>query len=408
MKILVLNSGSSSVKYQLLTFEQDQEQIIAKGLIQRIGSEKSSLTHQATGKPDKKVQKHILDHTEAIYVMLDVLKDPQDGVIKDASEIVAVGHRVVHGGEAFSESVPISKEVLDTIYDNVALAPLHNPPNIKGIEACMKVIPDSLQVAVFDTAFHQTLRPEAYLYALPYSLYERHGIRRYGFHGTSHRFVAAQAQQILKPIPVKKQRIVTCHLGNGASITAVKGGQSVDTSMGLTPLEGLLMGTRSGDVDPAAIIYIMDRQGLTLSEVDTMMNKRSGLYGVSGVSNDMREVLEQASKGNSRCQLAAQIFCYRIKKYMMAYAGAMGGLDAVVFTGGIGENSSEIRKMSVSGLEYAGIVLDEKKNETTRGKGAVHQKDSKVQILVIPTNEELVIARDARDVYLKIKKKRAA
>lgn len=408
MKILVLNSGSSSVKYQLLDLEDGREQLIAKGLVQRIGSEKSSLSHKAAGKPDKKIEKHILDHTEAIYVLLDVLKDPQDGVIQDASEILAVGHRVVHGGEAFSESVPVTDEVLKTIYDNVSLAPLHNPPNIRGIEACMKAMPDSLQVAVFDTAFHQTLKAEAFLYALPYNLYEKYGIRRYGFHGTSHRFVAGRAKEILSDIPPERQRIVTCHLGNGASITAVRGGKSVDTSMGLTPLEGLLMGTRCGDVDPCAIVYIMDRQNLTLSEVDTLMNKRSGLYGVSGASNDMREVESLAAEGKYRSDLALRIFCYRIKKYIMAYAGAMGGVDAVVFTGGIGENSPEVRRRSVEGLEFAGIALDRAINESTRGEGAIHRPDSPVRILVIPTNEELVIARDAREVYLKEKNKQAA
>jgi len=406
MKILVLNSGSSSVKYQLL--EMDEERLIAKGLVQRIGSEKSSLTHQAAGKPDKKVQRHILDHTDAIHTLMDVLQDPKDGVIEDVREIVAVGHRVVHGGEAFSESVPITGEVLDTIYDNVALAPLHNPPNIKGIEACMKVLADSLQVAVFDTAFHQSIPREAFLYALPYSLYKKHGIRRYGFHGTSHRYVAQLAKEQLNSTPEKEQKIVTCHLGNGASVAAVKGGHSVDTSMGLTPLEGLLMGTRSGDVDPAAILYIMEQQGLTLNEIDTLMNKRSGLYGISGESNDMREVLKRAEKGLYRSMLAVKIFSYRIKKYIMSYAGALGGLDAVVFTGGIGENSPEVRKAAVSGLECAGIVLDKKKNEETHGAGAVHAPDSKVQILVIPTNEELVIARDAKEVYLKHQKKQAA
>jgi len=406
MKILVLNSGSSSVKYQLL--EMEPEQLIAKGLVQRIGSEKSSLTHQVVGKPDKSIQKHILDHTQAIHTMMDVLTDPQEGVVKDAREIVAVGHRVVHGGESFSQSVPISQEVLDTIYDNISLAPLHNPPNIKGIEASMHELPDSLQVAVFDTAFHQTIPREAFLYALPYNLYKKHGIRRYGFHGTSHRYVAHQAQRWLEGIPLEQQKVVTCHLGNGASIAAVKGGHSVDTSMGLTPLEGLLMGTRCGDVDPAAVLYIMEQQGLTLSEIDTLMNKRSGLYGVSGESNDMREVLKRAEKGLYRSMLAAKIFCYRIKKYLMAYAGAMGGLDAIVFTGGIGENSARVRKMSVSDLEQVGIILDRKKNEELRGEGAVQTEDSKVRILVIPTNEELVIARDAKEVYLEEQNKRAA
>jgi acetate kinase len=406
MLILVLNSGSSSVKYQLLNMEK--EKLIAKGLVQRIGSEKSSLTQKSEGKPDQNIQRHILDHTEAIHTMLEVLKDPKEGVIEDVSEIVAVGHRVVHGGESFSGSVPITQEVLDTIYANVSLAPLHNPPNIKGIEACMKVMPDSLQVAVFDTAFHQTIKPEAFLYALPFSLYKKYGIRRYGFHGTSHRYVADKAREMLSDIPAKKQKMVTCHLGNGASIAAVSGGQSIDTSMGLTPLEGLLMGTRSGDVDPAAILYVMQQQGLTLREVDTLMNKRSGLYGVSGFGNDMREVEEHAEKGEYRCELAVKIFAYRIKKYIMAYAGAMGGLDAIVFTGGIGENSTLVRKLSVSDMEFAGIVLDEKKNDKTHGLGEIQAKDSRVKILVIPTNEELVIARDAHEVYQKHQSKKAA
>jgi len=272
----------------------------------------------------------------------------------------------------------------------------------------MKVMPDSLQVAVFDTAFHQSIRPEAYLYALPYELYKKYGIRRYGFHGTSHRFVADRAKEYLKHIPPTEQKIVTCHMGNGSSITAVKGGLSVDTSMGLTPLEGLIMGTRCGDVDPAAILYIMDSQGLTLTEIDTLMNKRSGLYGISGVTNDMRELKERAGKGNTRCQLAIKMFAYRVKKYIMAYGGAMGGLDAIVFTGGIGENDCSIREMICSDLEFAGILMDKEKNQATQGEGAVHQKSSKVGILVIATNEELVIARDAREVYLEQMKQKAA
>jgi acetate kinase len=402
MPILVLNSGSSSLKYQLLDMEQ--EQLIAKGLVQRIGSEKSSLTHKVSGKEDKVIEKHILDHAQAIYTLIEVLTDPEDGLVKDAREIVSVGHRVVHGGESFSESVPVTSEVLDTIYDMVSLAPLHNPPNIKGIEACMEVMPESLQVAVFDTAFHQSIEPHAFLYALPYDLYKKHGIRRYGFHGTSHRYVARQAAEILKEsVPPENQKIVTCHLGNGASIAAVRGGKSVDTSMGLTPLEGLLMGTRCGDVDPGAILYIMKREKLSLSDVDTLMNKHSGLYGISGLSNDMREVEDQAEKGDYRCKLALDIFSYRIKKYIMSYAGAMGGLDAVVFTGGVGENSPEIREMSIQGLEFAGISLDAEKNRNTRGNGAIHAGNSKVQLLVIATNEELVIARDAKEVYLKEK-----
>lgn len=405
--ILVLNSGSSSLKYQLL--EMRQEKLIAKGLVQRIGSEKSSLTHKVPGKEDKVVKKHILDHAGAIRTLIDVLTDPQEGAVKDAEDIVAVGHRVVHGGEAFSESVPVSQTVLDTIYANVSLAPLHNPPNIKGIEACMNVMPNSLQVAVFDTAFHQSIEPRAFLYALPYDLYKRYGIRRYGFHGTSHRFVSQKASsEYLKEIPLEEQKIVTCHLGNGASIAAVKGGRSVDTSMGLTPLEGLIMGTRCGDVDPAAILYIMDKQGLTLTDIDALMNKRSGLYGISGVSNDMREVQEKREKGVARCALAVEIFCYRIKKYVMSYAGAMGGLDAVVFTGGIGENATVIRRESLKDLDFAGITIDEDINAKTTGEGAIHSQDSTVKVLVIPTNEELVIARDAKEVYVKERGEKAA
>ncbi len=395
MKVLVINCGSSSIKYQL--FEMPEEKVLAKGLLEKIGEETSPLTHQAKGESFK-TKEAIPDHKKGLRFILDVLLDKENGVIGDIKEISAVGHRVVHGGEKFTGSVLITKEVRDTIEEYADLAPLHNPPNLVGIDASMELFPGVPQVACFDTAFHQTIPEEAYIYAVPYELYEKYKIRRYGFHGTSHRYVARRAAGLLGKDKYDVN-LITCHLGNGCSITAVKGGKSIDTSMGLTPLEGVAMGTRSGDIDPAITFHLMERLGMKPEEIDTLLNKKSGLLGVSGVSNDMRDVHEAAVSGNKRAALAIDIFSYRIKKYIGAYMAVLGKVDAVVFTGGIGENATFIREKVCTGLEELGISLDIKKNQDARGKEAfINTENSKVKILVIPTNEEGRIAHDTYEM----------
>lgn len=386
MKVLVLNCGSSSVKFQLLDMET--ETAIAKGIVEKIGTSSAILRYTPhTGRGTKEVLE-VLDHETAIELTIKTLTHSRHGVIKSADEIGAVGHRVVHGGERFADSVLITDEVLESIRACNQFAPLHNPHNLKGIEACAALLPGKDQVAVFDTAFHQNIPRHAYTYALPMALYRKLGIRRYGFHGTSHMHVAQKAAELLGK-PLADCRLITCHLGNGASITAVKGGVSVDTSMGFTPLEGLVMGTRCGDIDPALVPYLMQREGLSTQEVDTLMNKYSGLLGVSETTNDMREIIAGAHDGNAQHQLAIDIFCYRVRKYIGAYTAVLGGLDAVVFTGGIGENAVAVRAKACEGLEVLGITLDEAKNaanETTISTGPV-------KVLVIPTNEELAIGR---------------
>ncbi|MGD9897492.1 MAG: acetate/propionate family kinase [Calditrichaceae bacterium] len=391
MIVLVINAGSSSVKYQVVNPESSV--VLAKGIVERIGMSGAILTHKPFDREEIRLSGEILDHKMAIEYVISILMSKNHGVIKDKKEIEAVGHRVVHGGESFSGSVLITEDVIKEIRRCIDYAPLHNPPNLKGIAAAMQILPDTLQVGVFDTAFHQTMPVHAYLYGLPYVLYKRHGIRRYGFHGTSHRYVSERAIEILKK-PGDQLKIITCHLGNGASAAAVKNGQSVDTSMGFTPLEGLLMGTRSGDLDPAIILQIMGKEELTMNDATTMLNKHSGLQGVSGISSDMREI-ENEYKESGRARLAHDIFTYRLKKYIGAYAAAMGGLDAIVFTGGIGENSSLVRKNSLEGLEFLGVKLDNLKNEAkSKEERTISSDDSKVTCLVIPTNEELVIAID--------------
>lgn len=395
MLVLVVNAGSSSLKYQLISMRN--EDVVAKGIAERIGARNSSLTHQSTDKPEVKARVAIPDHQVAMELVFQALTDPKTGSISNVSDLFGIGHRVVHGGESFSDSVRIDQEVLDTILKLSELAPLHNPPNLMGIEAAIGLAPEATQVAVFDTAFHQTIMPHAYVYALPYELYVNHGIRRYGFHGTSHKYVASRAQRILEAvgIPLERQRIITCHLGNGVSFTAVKGGMSVDTSMGLTPVEGLVMGTRCGDIDAAIIPFLEKELHHTADDIENLINKKSGLLGISGISNDMRDVVSSASDGHQRARLALDIFCYRARKYIGAYAAAMGGLDAVVFTAGIGENSPEVRAAICSGLEFLGIKVDPKKNATVRGECDINGDDNGVQVLVIPTNEELAIAREA-------------
>ncbi len=396
MNILVINAGSSSVKYQLI--DTVNEIALAKGNISRIGMSASVLTHKPHDRDEIKVSAEILDHIIAIEYIVSILMSENHGVIKDISEIHAVGHRVVHGGEKFSSSMLINKELMQELRNLIELAPLHNPHNIRGINACMKKMPDVPMVAVFDTAFHSGMPPHAYIYGLPFVMYKKYGIRRYGFHGTSHRYVSdIAAEELGKEITDLK--IITIHLGNGASMAAVNNGVSVDTSMGFTPLEGLLMGTRSGDLDPAIILHIMAREELTLHEANTLLNKHSGLAGISGISSDMREVIEAAEDKNFNASLAMETYCYRIKKYIGAYAAAMGGADALVFTAGIGENSPIIRKLSCENLGYMGIEINEEKNNEAIGMTMdISSDDALVRTFVIPTNEELVIARDTQQI----------
>ncbi len=398
MKILVINCGSSSVKYQLI--DTETEHSLAKGMVSRIGMSAAVLTHKPADRPEVKVTGEILDHIVAIEHVVAMLMSENHGVIKDVSEIGAVGHRVVHGGEEFGDSVLITAELMTSLRGLIELAPLHNPHNIRGINACQKILTDAPQVAVFDTAFHTTMPPHAFIYGLPYVLYKRYGIRRYGFHGMSHHFVSRRSAHMIGK-PIDQLKIVTCHLGNGASVSAVNCGDSVDTSMGFTPLEGLLMGTRSGDMDPAIILHIMGREELSLHEASTLMNKHSGLAGISGVSSDMREIEDAAAEGNFNADLALDVFCYRLKKYIGSYAAAMGGLDAIVFTAGVGENSPLVRARTCSGLEFLGIELDDDKNGAASGECAISRDSSRVQVHVIPTNEELVIARDTKRIVEK-------
>lgn len=391
MLILTINCGSSSIKYQVI--EPETEETLAKGSVERIGMSGAILNHQKGSEQAIKITGEILDHSQAIEYILGVLLSKNHGIIKSVSEIGAVGHRVVHGGETFKESAIINQEVINGIRECIELAPLHNPANLKGIDAANRNLPGIPQVAVFDTAFHQTIPKAAFLYGLPYVLYKRHKIRRYGFHGTSHFFVSRRLFEI-SDLKLENSKVITIHLGNGCSITAIENGKSIDTSMGFTPLEGLLMGTRSGDLDASAILYIMGKEELTLSAANTLLNKHSGLIGISGVSSDMREIMSEMENGDHKAKVAFDIFCYRTKKYIGAYAAALGGIDAVVFTGGIGENSPKVRETILSGLEYLGIELDHISNGSKEKEKVITSGASKVKSWVIPTNEELVIARD--------------
>jgi acetate kinase len=391
MNILVLNSGSSSVKYQI--FDTEKKQRLAKGIVERIGMTGAMLTHTPFDREEIRLSGEILDHKVAIEYVLSILLSKNHGVINNKSEIAAVGHRVVHGGESFSESQLITSDVIKEIARCMDYAPLHNPPNLKGIRATQALLPDAPQVAVFDTAFHQTMPDHAYMYGLPYVLYKRHGIRRYGFHGTSHLYVADRLSDLTGE-PLENQKVITCHLGNGCSLAAIKEGKSIDTSMGFTPLEGLLMGTRSGDLDPAIVLHVMNKEELTMHEANTMLNKHSGIQGLSGISSDMREI-EEEYDNNNRARLTFNVFCYRIKKYIGSYAAAMGGLDTIVFTGGIGENSSMVRDQVLNEMDFLGIQLDGSLNRAEKkGEREINKKESKVKVFVIPTNEELVIALD--------------
>ncbi len=392
MKILVINAGSSSLKYQLIDTEKGEA--LAKGLCERIGIDGSNLQHTNVEKDSKtKIEKPMKDHADAIRMVVDALVDPEIGVISSMDEINAVGHRVVHGAEEFADSCIITEAVMKALEKCTPLAPLHNPPNITGIEACSKIMPDVPQVGVFDTAFHQTMPKMAFMYALPYEYYEKYGIRKYGFHGTSHKYVSMKAAEMLGK-PIEELKIITCHLGNGSSVTAVDHGKSVDTSMGFTPLDGLPMGTRTGSMDPAVVTYLID-QGMSSDEVNALMNKKSGVLGVSGVSSDFRDLLEAADNGNERAALAMDMFTYSVKKLIGAYAAAMGGVDAVVFTAGVGENNGYTRAEAVKGLEFMGIKIDPEANDS-RGLKDISAPDATVKTLVIPTNEELMIAIDTQ------------
>ncbi len=394
MKVLVLNSGSSSLKYQL--FNMDDESVLAKGLIEKIGLEGSMLTHQPAGKDKVKIETPIPNHSVAIELVVSALLDPNHGVIKDMKEIDAVGHRTVHGGTTFSASCLIDDKVVKEMERLVELAPLHNPPGILGIKACQEKIPGVPMVGVFDTAFHQTMPPASYLYGLPYEYFEKYGVRRYGFHGTSHRFVSLRCQELLGNPAHSK--IITCHLGNGSSLSAVVDGKVLDTSMGLTPLEGLLMGTRCGDLDPAILPFLMEKEGLDPDGMSKIMNKKSGLLGISGVSSDMRDVEEAAANGNERAQMALDVFKRTVLRYIGAYAAEMNGVDAIVFTAGIGENGISSRKAICENLTYLGVEFDEAANNCRGKEVEISKPGSKVRVFVIPTNEELMIARDTKAI----------
>ena len=394
MKVLVINAGSSSLKYQLI--DMDSVTVMAKGLCERIGIDGSNLQHKNLVKGvAEKIENPMKDHADAIQMVIDALVNKDYGVIESMSEIGAVGHRVVHGGEYFADSYVIDGKVLEALKMCIPLAPLHNPPNIIGIEACSKIMPNVPQVGVFDTAFHQTMPKEAYMYALPYSYYEKYKIRKYGFHGTSHKYVSGEVAKMLNKAP-EDLKIITCHLGNGSSVSAVKNGTCVDTSMGFTPLDGVVMGTRTGSMDPAVVTFIMENENLTAKEADAVMNKQSGVFGVSGISSDFRDLSAAANDGNERAQLALDMFTYSVKKRIGAGSAAMGGVDAVVFTAGVGENDAATRSSIVSGLEFMGIKIDAEQNKKRGEAIDISASDATVKTLVIPTNEELMIALDTK------------
>ena len=397
MIVLVVNCGSSSLKYQLVNM--DNEEVMAKGLVEKIGLTDSQLTHKWNGQK-KEIKQSIPDHQVAVKLVLDILTDAECGVIKSMDAIDAVGHRVVHGGEEFAASTLITDEVMKALEKCSAMAPLHNPPNIIGINACKAIMPGVPQVGVFDTAFHQTMPAKAFMYGLPYELYKEDHIRRYGFHGTSHRYVAGEVAKVMGK-PVEELRIINCHLGNGSSLAAIKYGKCVDTTMGFTPLAGVLMGTRCGDIDPAIVLNVMDNHNLSTKDMDKLMNKQYGVLGISGVSSDFRDLGKAAGEGNERAQLALDMFHYQVRKEIGAFAAAMGGVDVITFTAGVGENGIEDRAAIAEGLEYLGAKLDPQRNDV-RGKDAlISTDDSTVKMYVIPTNEEIMIARDTKDIVSK-------
>lgn len=396
MKILVINCGSSSLKYQLINMEN--EEVLAQGLVERIGIEGSILTQKVEGRDKYIIEQPMKDHQDAIRLVLGALVDDAHGVIKSMDEISAVGHRVVHGGEKYSKSVLVDDEVMNYLEECVKLAPLHNPPNIIGINACKALMPNTPMAVVFDTAFHQTMPAKAFTYAIPYELYQKHGIRRYGFHGTSHKYVSRKVAEVMDK-NIEDLKIITCHLGNGGSLTAVDGGKSVDTSMGFTPLEGIVMGTRSGNIDPAIVTYLINELGYTSEEVNTMLNKKSGLLGISELSSDFRDIRDAAfDRKEERAILTKDVFFYSIKKQIGAYAAAMGGVDVIVFTAGIGENSIETREGVLEGLEFLGVKLDKEKNAIRADINEISTDDSRVKAYVIATNEELMIAKETLEL----------
>ena len=391
MNVLVLNCGSSSIKYQLLNMDAEPV-VLAKGIVEKIGLTYGSFTYKPEGKDKVIKEQPIADHGIGMDMILKALVNPDHGVLKSLNEIDAVGHRVAHGGEYFSESVCITNEAKAKIKALGEIAPLHNPANLKGIETMEKLLPSIPQVAVFDTSFHQTLPKKAYLYGIPYEYYQNYGIRRYGFHGTSHKFVAEKACRLLD-WNIAEKKIITCHLGNGASITAIDHGKSVDTSMGFTPVAGLVMGTRAGDLDLGALIYICEKEKLNLKQANALVNKQSGVQGISGVSSDFRELWAAVETGNERAKIALDVFCYNVKKYIGAYAAVLNGVDLVIFTGGIGENDADVRRLSCEGMEYLGISFNTEKNKPLRGKDAIiSTEDSRTKVMTITTDEELVIA----------------
>ncbi|ADY56605.1 acetate kinase [Syntrophobotulus glycolicus DSM 8271] len=400
MKILVINSGSSSLKYQVL--DMDSETALAKGLVERIGLPGAMLTHHCINGEKEVMLADIPNHDRAIQLLFEAITDPEYGIVKALSEIDAVGHRVLHGGEKVTGSVLITPEVKEAIRECFEFAPLHNPANLAGINACEKLMPDVPQVAVFDNAFHQTMTPEAYLYGIPYEYYEKYKIRRYGFHGTSHKYVSQRAAEMLGGYSADF-KVISCHLGNGSSISAIKAGKCLDTSMGMTPLEGLMMGTRSGDIDPAVVAYIQNKENLTPDEVNEFLNKKSGVLGLSGISSDFRDLQIAADEGNSRAKLAIDAFAYHVKKYVGAYAAILDGTDALIFTAGLGENSPSIRQQICSTLGFLGLKIDPLKNEMARGREMdIATPESQCRVLVIPTNEELMIALDTKEVLRKL------
>lgn len=395
MKIIVLNCGSSSIKYQL--FDMPSSSTIAKGLVDKIGLKGSRIVHIQGDKESVTIEGEILDHQQGIEYLLGILISEKYGSLNSIEEIQAVGHRVVHGAEEFSGSVLINDKVVSALKKSTELAPLHNPPNLEGIYAMQQLLPEVKQVGVFDTAFHQTIPEHIYLYAIPYVLYEKYKIRRYGFHGTSHKFVSSRACDILK-VDISTQKIITCHLGNGSSVAAINNGKSYDTSMGMTPTEGLIMGTRTGDLDPGALLYIAGKEDTSINYTNTLINKFSGLLGISGVSSDMRDLENAAADGNYRAQLALEMYAYRVKKYIGSYAAALGGVNAIVFTGGIGENDITTRQRILSGLEFMGVKVDHEKANIRGKESVISTDDSPVKVLVVPTDEELMIARDTYDL----------
>lgn len=398
MLVLVINCGSSSLKYQLL--EMTTETLMAKGLVERIGIEGSVIKHETIGKEKYVLTTPMEDHTDAISHVMNAITHPEHGAIKELSEIKAVGHRVVHAGEKYANSVIINDDVIAVLEECAELAPLHNPPNLAGVRACEKLMPGVPNVGVFDTAFHQTMRPEAYLYAIPYEMYEKHRIRKYGFHGTSHKYMAIEASEMLN-IDVNDLKLITCHLGNGASVSAIKHGRSVETSMGFTPLEGLVMGTRCGDLDPSIVTLMAEKLGIGLDQVTEILNKESGVLGISGVSSDFRDLEEAMKEGNKRAELALKIFAHRVRFYIGAYIAEMNGVDAIVFTGGIGENDAYMRDVICANMGNLGIKLDKEKNKVRGKQTMLSADDSKVKVMLIPANEELVIARETDELVKK-------